>query len=110
MTSWYYKPLGDGITAGAMTDQIREEFLTSYTAAGYPEDMAVFTRSDSEDRLHCEIFVYFSPAAAAVAKVFDAQPCEIPLRGGLDLLAGNAKCWQTLFSATWPDKHHGQLR
>ena len=52
--------------------------------------MAVFVRSVSEGRLHCEVIAYFSPAAADVAKTFDGQPCPKPAREGLGLLAGLA--------------------
>ena len=97
MSTWFYKQLGDAIMAAQPSDQIREAFLPIFAAAGNPEDMAIFTRNDSEDRLHCEVFVYFSPAASRVAKLFDAATCEKPLREGLDLLAGNSSCWSTLF-------------
>jgi hypothetical protein len=97
MSTWFYKQLGDAIMAAEPSDQIRESFLSLFAAAGNPADMAIFTRNDSEDRLHCEVFVYFSPAASDIAKKFDAQPCEIPLRNGLDLLAGNNNCWSALF-------------
>lgn len=84
--------------AAQPSDKIREAFLPLFAAAGNPEDMAVFTRNDSEEHLHCEVSVYFSPAASAVAKLFDAKPCEIPLRNGLDLLVGDKNCWSILFS------------
>jgi len=97
MTTWFYKNLGDAMMAAQPSDQIRDVFLPLFSAAGKPNNMAVFTRNDSEGRLHCEVFVYFSPAAAEVAKIFDALPCEIPLRNGLDLLAGDKNCWPVLF-------------
>ena len=43
-----------------------------------PSEMAVFTRPESEGRLHCEVVAYFSPAAGEVAKAFDAIPCGRP--------------------------------
>jgi hypothetical protein len=61
--------------------------------------MAVFTRPETEGRLHCEVIAYFSPAAQEVAWAFDAQPCEKPARAGLDLLAGDQGCWSVLFPA-----------
>ncbi len=60
-------------------------------------DMAVFTRPESEGRLYCEVIAYFSPAAASVAKAFDAEPCLKPERTGLGLLAGDQNCWSVLF-------------
>ncbi len=77
--------------------QIEEVFKPLYAAAGEPMDMAVFTRHDSEGRLHCKVTAYFSPAAAEVARIFDAEPCKKPLQRGMDLLAGNQHCWSVIF-------------
>jgi hypothetical protein len=77
--------------------EIEDAFLQAFTAAGNPSEMAVFTRPESEGRLHCEVIAYFSPAAQAVAKAFDAEPCEKPARAGLGLLAGREECWSVLF-------------
>lgn len=96
MQTWFYKSLGDAMTATEATDQIRESVISALEAAGNPIDMAVFSRSDS-DRLHCEISVYFSPKAAKVAQSFEAQPCDQPIRKGLDLLAGDPNAWSVLF-------------
>lgn len=63
--------------------EIEKIFLSMFEAAGKPVDMAVFTRYESEGRLHCEVTAYFSPAAAEVAKALDAQSCEKPFRGEL---------------------------
>jgi len=97
MNSWYSVSLGDGMMAVTPSAEIEEAFLRSFTAAGEPPDMAVFTRSDSEGRLHCEVIAYFSPAAADVAKAFEAEPCEKPTRDGLGLLAGDQRSWSILF-------------
>lgn len=97
MDTWYSKELGDAIMASMPSDEIEEVFVPLFIAAGKPLDMGVFTRQDSEGRLHCEVTAYFSPAAADVAKAFDAQPCERPSRAGLDLLAGDKLSWAVLF-------------
>ena len=97
MEFWYSKELGDGIMASMPSDEIQEAFLKSFIAAGRPLNMAVFTRYESEGRLHCEVTAYFSPAAADVAKAFDAEPCEKPSRTGLGLLAGDERYWSMLF-------------
>jgi hypothetical protein len=99
MNRWYTKGLGDGITAAMPSEEIREAFLRSFQAAGKPLDMAVFTRLESEDRLHCEVVAYFSPSAQQIAIAFDAEPCAQPDRTGLDLLAGDPHCWEMLFRA-----------
>ncbi len=98
MHTWFSKQLGDGVLAYASKDQIQEMFPALFAAAGRPADMAVFTRHELEGRLQCEVVAYFSPAAEAIARGFDAQICEKPSRAELDLLAGAPDCWAILFS------------
>ena len=98
MGSWYSLSLGDGLTAGLPSSEIEAAFLQSFRAAGSPPEMAIFTRPESEGRLHCEVIAYFSPAAQNVAHAFDAQPCTKPARAGLGLLAGDERAWLLLFA------------
>jgi len=97
MELWYSISLGDGMIAPTPSAEIQEVFQPAYAAAGKPPQMAVFTRPESEGRLHCEVIAYFSPAAREVAEAFDAQPCAKPVRSGLGLLAGDPGCWSILF-------------
>jgi hypothetical protein len=97
MEPWYSKELGDGIMASMPSDEIESAFLRLFTSLGKPLDMAVFTRLESEGRLHCEVVAYFSPAAKDIALAFDAEPCEKPFRAGLGLLAGDKLSWSKLF-------------
>ncbi|MBL8102782.1 MAG: hypothetical protein JNM02_09650 [Anaerolineales bacterium] len=97
MNTWYSIILGDGMWAPTLSVQIEKEFLAVFEAASKPADMAVFTRNESEGRLHCEVIAYFSPAARAIAEAFDAEPCEKPSRTGLSLLTGDPNCWMFLF-------------
>jgi hypothetical protein len=97
MESWYSLSLGDGMMAGTPAAEIEELFLKRFSEAGKPPAMAVFTRPESEGRLYCEVIAYFSPAAAHVARAFDAEPCGKPEKMGLGLLAGDPACWQLLF-------------
>ncbi|HLO30854.1 MAG TPA: hypothetical protein VK249_17040 [Anaerolineales bacterium] len=97
MEPWYSVSLGDGIMAATPSAEIEEAFLQAFAAGGRPLDMAVFTRPESEGRLHCEVIAYFSPAAAQVAQEFDAEPCAKPERAGLGLLAGDEHSWSVLF-------------
>jgi len=97
MDSWYSKELGDAIMASMPSDEIEQAFQQLFVAAGKPLNMAVFTRGESEGRLHCEVTAYFSPAAKDVAKAFGAQPCEKPAWTGLGLLAGDKLSWSVLF-------------
>jgi hypothetical protein len=104
MKHWYSVSLGDGMMAPVPTAEIEEASGQFFAASGNPPEMAVFTRPESEGRLHCEIIAYFSPAAQAVAEAFDAEPCEKPARAGLGLLAGGESCWQVLFPEMGKDK------
>ncbi|MFC5520271.1 hypothetical protein [Polaromonas jejuensis] len=97
MSTWFSKSLGDGVWSFSMTDQVKDAFLPLFVLAGRPLEMAVFTRHESEGRLHCEVVAYFSPAASVVAHVLNAAPCGKPARGELDLLAGEPGCWPVLF-------------
>ena len=98
INSWYSVSLGDGVWAPVLFAQIVEVFQPRFDAAGKPVEMAVFTRSETEGRLHCEVIAYFSPASGEVAKAFAAEPCEKPLREGLGLLAGDPHCWEIIFA------------
>ncbi|RJP48334.1 MAG: hypothetical protein C4557_13090 [Anaerolineaceae bacterium] len=95
--TWHSLPLGDGIMADEPSNEICAMFEEMFASAGEPADMAVFTRHESEGRLHCEVIAYFSPSASGVAKRFDAEPCSRPARSGLGLLAGNEEAWVALF-------------
>lgn len=96
-TTWHSLSLGDGMTADEPSEEIRAAFLEAYKSTE-AADIAVFTRSESEGRLHCEVIAYFSPAASALAEAFDAEPCQRPERSGLTLLIGSDQSWEHLFS------------
>ncbi len=97
MSVWFSKNLGDGMLAWEPLAHIEALSLAAFTNAGGREDMAVFMRHESEGRLHCELIVYFSPAASELAKEVDADRCERPSAHGLGLLAGSEDCWSALF-------------
>ena len=99
MNTWVSLRLGDALTAQLPTTQIKDAFEPLYAAAGRPAGMAVFTRIESDGRLHCEVTVCFSPAAAELARTVDASPCAKPRRVGLELLAGDQRFWSTRFPA-----------
>lgn len=94
---WFSKNLGDAMLAGAELNSIEEQFKAAFTQVDRPGAMAVFMRHESEGRLHCEVKIYFSPAAAAVASAVGAEPCTKPSPVGLDLLAGAEAARQALF-------------
>ncbi len=87
MTSWYCKDLGDAMLADPELERIRALARAAHARAG-DDAFAVFARHESEGQLHCRVRVYFSPAAAGLARAEDAAPCARPALNGLDLLAG----------------------
>lgn len=97
MNRWYAKNLGDGVMAWEPLESIKLQFHSAYLAAGRPRDMAVFSRHASEGRLHCEVIVYFSPAAMNLALEFGADMCPKPSPECLTLLAGAEDAWSALF-------------
>ena len=98
METWYSKDVGDGLTAYEPCGEIEVAFAPVFAAAGKPADMAVFIRYDSEGHLQCHVTAFFSPAAAAVARRFNAVPCARPARDGLILLCGDERGWSKLFA------------
>ena len=97
MKTWFSKNLGDGLMACVPLGRIEDALTLIFEKADCPEDMAVFTRNSSEGRLHCEVYVYFSPALASMAKELGATPCSRPTISGLSLLAGSEASWTALF-------------
>ena len=95
--SWLTCNLGDAMLAGELLEQIRTYFLSCTTADNAAQDMAAFVRHESEGRLHCEVHVYFSPAAVEIAKAFGASPCAKPSSADLGLLAGSEASRTVLF-------------
>ena len=95
--SWYSLILGDAMMAHQPLEQIREVFDQFVRKNGCSIELAIFTRNESEGRLHCEVTAYFSPAASEIAKLFKATPCQKPSRDNLDLFAGDENCSAVLF-------------
>ncbi len=95
--TWHSLPLGDGLMADEPSEEIRAAFWAVFKSAGEPVNMAVFSRHESEGRLHCEVIAYFSPSAGRLAELFEAEPCPRPSRSGLGLLAGDEGSWRVLF-------------
>ena len=100
MNRWYAKNIGDGMTAWEPLETIKQRFNAAYLEAGRPMDMAVFYRHASEGRLHCEVMVYFSPAAMDLALDLGADSCPAPAPESVSLLAGSDDAWSVLFPGT----------
>ena len=90
MHHWHSLPLGDALTAHLALARIRDSFETHYPLADRPAGAAVYVRHESTGGLHCEVTAFFSPAAASLAREFDATPCNAPPAGGLEPLAGDS--------------------
>lgn len=97
MNCWFASNLGDAMLAGESLEHIKELFLAVNESGNSSKEQALFIRHESEGRLHCEVKVYFSPAAAFVAKAVNALPCNKPCPDGLSLLAGSEESWSILF-------------
>jgi hypothetical protein len=97
MRNWFLINLGDAMLACDQQDRIKQLLLSAYADAGSPNEMAAFTRHESEGRLHCEVKIYFSPMSVVVAKEVNAEPCEKPSPDGLSMLAGAQDSWLVLF-------------
>lgn len=85
------------MTFGIAAAEIEQAFGGLFPPGERSPEKAVFTRPESEGRLHCDVIAYFSPASENLASRFDAQPCEKPARAGMTLLAGDESSWSVLF-------------
>ena len=95
MGNWYYKNLGDGAEAFNPTNEIQDAFLSLAHARPYSHDAAVFSKYDLGNN---EVFVYFTPSAGLLARIFGAVSCEKPVpTEGFALLAGDANALKTHF-------------
>lgn len=91
MNDWHVSNLGDAMLAHDALAAIQKRFDDAIRQRGSPAEMGLFVRHVSEGRLHCQVLVYFTPAASAIAREFDAVACARPASAGLDLLAGHAE-------------------
>lgn len=93
-TTWFSKAVDDGIEADDPSPRIQAAFLPFFAAAGWPADMAVFSRYDLTTNV---VTVYFTPAAASLALSHGATPCEKPSSEDIGLLVGDQHAWQLFF-------------
>lgn len=91
VSDWYVSNLGDAMLAHDSLVTVQQRFDDACRTCGCPAEMGLFVRHVSEGRLYCQVLVYFTSAASALAREFDAVACARPASAGLDLLAGNAK-------------------
>jgi hypothetical protein len=105
METWYKVtlPFADCGIAGK-GQRLQDAFMALLIAnGGLPKDAAMFSQR-SED--FNEMFYYFSPAAIRIAKLLieghGAVPCSAPLRGTVNLAAGDAVAFDL-----WPSPDQG---
>ncbi|MGA6926972.1 MAG: hypothetical protein WBY88_14885 [Desulfosarcina sp.] len=98
MNVWFNKNMGDAMFAREELDRLAARFTAFLRSTEIPDTAAVFYRHESEGRLHCEVMVYFSPAARIVSEAVGAVPCPKPASQGLNLLAGSDASWSLLFN------------
>ena len=97
MSTWYSKNLGDAMLSFESQEQLEKSFLSETLKTSNHNNLALFTRHESEGRLHCEVVAYFSPASGEIAKTLGAKPCKTPSPNGLNLRIGTEETWLLLF-------------
>jgi len=97
LNGWFSKNLGDAMLVDDSLADIEQQFLAAYTKADNPTEMALFSRHESEGRLHCDLMLYLSPASFVVADEIGAKPCNRPSSNSLSLLVGSDDSWPALF-------------
>jgi hypothetical protein len=98
LSSWFSLPLGDAVSAVVAAAAVEDQARAMFAELGEPPGFAVFRSLDTRASLHCEVTLYFSPAAAPVANRNGARPCARPPRHGLELIVGDARAWAALFA------------
>ena len=88
MNTWFKKELGDAVMAAPVLETLKEQHAAMYGAADVAESPPLLVRYDASGGLHCEVTVYFSPAAASLANLIHAEACATPVLTGASLLAG----------------------
>ena len=78
-------------------DHIRDVCTTVFQQSNKSDEIAVFSRHESEGRLQCELKVFFTPGLADIAKTLGATPCEQPSKYGMSLLVGSPAAWSIFF-------------
>ena len=93
-SGWSSVDLGDGVAAYAPRNEMQEQFMPAFMAAGGPVEMAMFSRYDLRANV---VTVYFSPAAGLFGQRFGAIPCDKPNTKDLGLSVGDQRGWDVLF-------------
>lgn len=95
MKGWSCRAFERRSDANVYIEEMQHVMLQGLQAEWKSTSAAAFAHFDLE---RGSVVVYFSPAAAAFAKFYHAEPCERPERQGLALLIGPEHCWDYLFT------------
>jgi hypothetical protein len=101
MNIWFTNNLGDPMLADESLARIKALYLSKYSkhkSVKNSNEIAIFFRLESSERVHCEVKIYYSPATIIVAEQLNAIPCKKPCLEGLGLLVGLEESWSILFS------------
>jgi hypothetical protein len=98
MSNWFTKNLGDPLLATQALELIKSRCLEEYEKLNRPNDMAIFFRHETIGGLHCEVILYFSPAAASLAGSVGAVSCARPSADDLGILVGSEEGMAQLFT------------
>ena len=90
---WYTLSFSDKDEPKQKTQNV---FFKYFTTNGAQEGMGVFAKQVQS--LNATT-IYFTPAAAAIAKLYGAANCRPPSSDGIKLLFGPDTCWNL-----FPDK------
>ena len=95
MKDWHRKDVGDGISAFAPTAKLHRDFIAMSKTFGFPPNVGVFSRYDLRENM---VTWWFSPEASALAKAYDAEPCDKPQpEGEFALAVGDANAMEAHF-------------
>lgn len=89
MHTWWQMSLGDPMLADAELDRLTHAARQARSESAQASEYALFLRHESQGHVHCELIVYFSPAAETEARAFGAQACARPAPGDISVLVGS---------------------
>jgi hypothetical protein len=84
--AWHSINCGDPTLCDYTVQNILQAYDSINHADCLPPGAAIFSRHESRGDLHCELILYFSPEATAVAKAVGAMACNKPPPQGLSLI------------------------
>lgn len=93
---WYCRNLGDALLADPLMQELCDAFEAWQAESPQTAASGLFMRHESAGQLHCDVKLYFSPAAAEIAHTLHATPSRKPGKEGMSLLVGGMDAWSAL--------------